>query len=98
MTAFKFNGSSSRYATGLFEDAFKIGEGSNGADSLTIEQDGYLISNTGDGATLDIAGPWTVNVQGFVISRAGLLNAGIRLDGGATNALSVTVGAGGGIQ
>ena len=92
MTAFKFGPANSRYAT--VSSAFLSSEGSSGADSITVESGGYLVSTVGDGMQLDPLGAWTVNVQGVVWATA-VGSHGIRQLAGTSSPLTVKIGADG---
>lgn len=97
MTAFKFGSSNSRYVTGANVSAFAVNEGSTGADSITVDASGYLISVLGNGIELDEFGSWNVNIQGHVMARDGSNRSGIVTTSSSTSALSITIGADGSV-
>src|SRR5688572_28018404 len=92
MTAFKFGPSNSRYFAGV--PAFFYSEGTPGADSLTVEPSGYLISISSDAIQLTSAGAWTLSIQGTVMSKTA---AGVITTPG-TSALSVSIGVDGSVS
>ena len=89
MTAFKFGTKDSIYETDLNQSAFA--GGSLGADSLTVDLGGFLVATQGHAVELDSFGPWTLNINGTVLSTApGFV--GIALTGSISN-VTANIGA-----
>jgi hypothetical protein len=91
MAVYTITATNSRFETSknAFEDK------TNGADTLTIKEGGYLIAlNSNLGARLDESGPWTVNVHGSIFAEND--HAILLASGGATKSTStITIGASG---
>jgi Ca2+-binding RTX toxin-like protein len=68
---------------------------SAGADTLIVDPNAFLISLFGNGAFLANTGPWTVAVNGSVISQN---NVGLLLAGGNTTVSTIKIGVDGGVQ
>jgi hypothetical protein len=66
-----------------------------GADTLIVDPNAFLISRFGIGAYLAPTGPWTVAVNGSVISQN---NVGLLLEAGNTTVSTIKIGVDGGVQ